>query len=374
MSPTVELAITGWSVISSVGIGIETFSENVRQGRSGARVLAGYAAGTLPFEQACTVPEFEATRFLGSKRTRTLDRATTMAVTATGMALQHSALEITPANESQVGVVLGTSNGSLKSTCEFTRQTFVQRRPHLVSPELFPNTVMNCAAGQCAIWHKLKAVNTTIAGGRLAGLLALRYAARILRAGYAEALVTGGVEEFSEELAWGAYHTSQGQIGSDVLLGEGGAMFVLEPARAAEAAGRTRLATVLACEAGVYASTNGVRAQVQMEGLAACIRRALDRAGVLPDDVWGISARESGFSDLDDIEDRALRITLGTTGGRCRLAIARLAGDCFSASGALQLAGLLALFARDRRGAGRIGVVTSLAHGGGVGCAVIREG
>ncbi len=87
---------------------------------------------------------------------------------------------------------------------------------------------MNCAAGQCAIRFKARAVNATISGGRLSGLLALQYASQMLRQGYADRLLTGAVEELCVQTAWA--HRGLIQLGKRqaVPLGEGCAMFSLE--------------------------------------------------------------------------------------------------------------------------------------------------
>src|SRR5262249_35540582 len=212
---TDPLVISGWGVLSPIGIGLEAFSAGLAANQPASAPVPGAAERRLPCTAACTIPAFDAVTYLGPKRTRSLDRVTALSVAATGMALADSGLPVTPDTEARIGVVLGTSNGSLRSACEFTRDTFVHVRPYDVSPELFPNTVMNCAAGQCAIWHRLRAVNTTISGARLAGVLALRYASRVIRGGYADALVAGAAEEFSDEMAWGAYHASNGVLGRD---------------------------------------------------------------------------------------------------------------------------------------------------------------
>ncbi len=205
------LAITGWGVISPIGVGRDSFIEGFWEQRPGSKVITEYPTGALPFDRACTIPEFDTPRFLGPRGTRTMDRTTGLAVAAVGMALEHSGIDV-EAQQARAGVVLGTSTGSIKSISDFTRETLVQERPYLVNPALFPNTVMNCAAGQSAIWHRLKGVNATISGGRLSALLALRYAGLAIRRGYADVLFTGALEEFCEQSAW-TYHHTRSKLG-----------------------------------------------------------------------------------------------------------------------------------------------------------------
>lgn len=363
---TAPIAITGRGVISPFGVGNDAFAEGLRADRPARRAQGGLG----PAGEACTLEGFEASRYLGSKGTRVLDRTMGFAITATGLALQDAALPASPQRSASTGLVLGTSNGSPRSTFEYTRETLVGKKPYLVSPELFPNTVMNGAAGQCAIWHQLRAVNTTLSGGRMAGLLALRYASRMLRLEHADVVVAGGVEEFSQEMAWASQLAADAIGEPSPVLGEGCAMFVLQRSSGAPGgAGRPR-AELLACEVRLAAAATSVGSPLA-GALGECIGRALASAGVAPQDVWAVSRRRSGLSALDEAEDSALARALGGREVERPLDIARLVGECFSASGALQLAALLEAFERDGR-PGRVGIVTSLAHGGGVGCAVVR--
>src|SRR5207245_10097832 len=71
--------------------------------------------------------------------------------------------------------------------------------PNYVNPMEFPNTVINSPAGQAAIKHKLRGVNSTISAGLVSGLYAIHYASEFLRFGRATALLAGGVEELSDE-------------------------------------------------------------------------------------------------------------------------------------------------------------------------------
>ncbi len=364
-------AITGWGVISPIGTGRDEFAAAVREGRSGVRPLAELGLpGPLPFREACIVPDFQVAKILGTRKgTRVLDRTAALAVGATTLAIRDSRIDASPAYEDRAGLALGTYNGSISRFIELLTETMTLAEPWMVSPEAFPNTVMNFAAGQCAIWHRLRAVNTTISGGRLACLLALRYAWRALRFGYADAMVAGSVEEMSRELAWGAHHALAGQ-GSVPPVGEGCGMFVIEDRACAEAAGRRAHAELLACQASFYQGD----VEDAARALAACVRRALEEAGVAAEDVWAVSLRESGVRRLDAAEERGLGMAFGRSRPPKVVAIGRLLGEAFGASGAFQLAALLAAFAdAGEEARGKVGLVTALSNSGGVGCALVRN-
>lgn len=357
-----DVVITGWGVVSSIGIGNDDFVEGVRSRSSGMKPIEGFEDSSFPMEQACIVKDYNVAKVLGKKKgTRVLDRTAALAVGATAMAIRDAGVEMTEDLEHETGVVLGTLNGSVSRIVELLRDTQTTEEPWMVSPEAFPNTVMNFAAGQCSIWHRLRAVNTTISGGKLACILALRYARRMLQFGHAGAILAGSTEEFSEMIAWGAHKTAP--EGATPPLGEGCGMFFLESAERAEKAGRKPRATLLSCEMDFHNEGD------QGETVAACIKRALDKAGATTKDVWAIA--ESGLGVIDHAEARGLELALAGHTPAHRYPVGRHMGYCVSASAALQMASLLALF-RGEEGQGRIGLVTSASVNGSVGCAVMR--
>lgn len=365
-----SVAITGFGVISPIGIGAQEFTTGILEGRSGLKPINGVCASPLPFDQACVIPEFEVKTYLGKKGTQSMDRTTGLAVAASGMALQHSGVAITPANETRSGVVLGTSTGSMRSISTFTKETFVQHPPYLVSATEFPNTVMNCAAGQCAIWHNLKGINATVSGGRLSSLLALRYALLKLRLGYTDLVLAGGVEEFSEHTAWAFHHVMQGMRSEILPIGEGCVMLVLEKSAAAKCAGRSVRAEMLACEIQMYPLAQQPNCGQLTEGLTSCIQTALDSAGVSPRDVWGVSLQGCG-GELGDPETRALTTILKDNTGVQYVGISPLVGETYSAAGVFQIAAALARLSHSTAH-DRVVLVTSFSRGGSVGCAVLR--
>src|SRR6185295_2478049 len=85
----------------------------------------------------------------------------------------------------------------------------LQLGPAHASPLDFANSVINAAAGQAAIWHNLRGVNSTLSAGEASGLQAIAYAADLIRGGRAEALLAGGAEELCFESFLGYYRAGR---------------------------------------------------------------------------------------------------------------------------------------------------------------------
>ncbi|KUM84718.1 MULTISPECIES: beta-ketoacyl synthase N-terminal-like domain-containing protein [Streptomyces] len=359
--------ITAWSAVSAFGIGRETFSAGVRS-RQPVVTALDPERWPAPVDRACLVPGADPRELLGRKGTRSMDRVTGLAVAAVGRLLDDGEGGRIPGLDEDTGLVLGTSNGSVSSIMAFTRDSLTQDRPYLVDPARFPNTVMNCAAGQSAIRHGLRGPNVTIAGGRASALLALNHAQRLQRCGHARSVVCGAVEEFSAERAWLEWHARPEQDPGDAsraaLTGEGCAVLLLETGTD-PAAGRPVLAEVAAVEIALPADEKNTGPV-----LADCLRRALHRAGLSAEDVWALAPAGTP-GPYGAQESTALAEVLGAH-DPIRLSCTDLLGDTNAASAAFQIATLLASAEGDPAAAGRAALVTTADPDGVVGCAVLR--
>ncbi|MFG1674469.1 beta-ketoacyl synthase N-terminal-like domain-containing protein [Micromonospora sp. NPDC049282] len=338
--------VTGCGVVSAAGDSVTDVLTAIRAGTAVRTDVRDRFAEPLPEAEAPAIAGFDVRGLLGRKGTSFLDRATALAMVACGRALADGELTPDDDNRHRIGVVLGTTTGSLKSTMDFSRETLVQDKPYLVNPVLFPNTVMNCAAGQAAIRYGLRGVNATVAGGPLAFLYALRYALNAIRRGYADALLVGGVEEYTPNTAWAARLTDAGPAG------EASAVYLL----------RRRDAEAVGARAEVLSVATGFAPDAADAGLAGCARRALAAADVRAADVWALAG--------DDSDGDALRGVVPTAVER--LPVRPALGDCQAAAGALAFGALLARYAEEPEPAGRPALIMARSRDGGVAAAVVR--
>ena len=353
-----RVTVSGWSAITSVGVGAAALARQLAAAvpaSQGVPVSHLYEE-PLPSPHAHALADFDVRAHLGRRGTSSYDRATALAVVCCRDALADAGLSLDGATRGRVGVSLGTSLGSFKSTSDYSRDTLVQDKPYLVNPMLFPNTVMNCAAGQVAIRLGLRGINATIAGGPLAFLNALRYAANVIDCGYADVMLTGAVEEYTPHRAWAAHLG-----GACVPAGEAAGVFVLtgkQPPRWAAAQGSAR---ILAVATG-YGPGGG---ENQDRALAGCVDRVVRQAGVAPAAVTAVYTGEGEETDLREYGPAARVL-----GHQPRRVLAkRLLGECDAASGAVSLAVALA-----SGGHGELSLLTGRGADGAVGAAIMMQG
>jgi 3-oxoacyl-[acyl-carrier-protein] synthase II len=389
--------ITNWSAVSGYGHGRAAFTAGVLAARRTDTPIDP-ARWQVPDARACLVPQFDPRTALGRKGTRTMNRVTGLAVAAVGELAARTGRDADGATATATAgaatgkpgdldeldgpdgfeaeplgggtaLVLGTTTGSVQSMMDFTRASVTGERPFDVEPGLIPNSVLNCAAAQCAIWHQMQGPNTTLAGGRASGLLALAYARRLLLLGRAEAALCGGAEEYSPARSWLEHH-SRG--GTPALLGEGAAVV-----RVQLADGPGTLASILALESMV--SRPG---QDEADMVKTTVRRALERAGVARSQVWAAAAGGSGTGE---------RLALARLFGSAALDrvpnTADLLGDTGAVSATFQLIAILvagqaaaddaddsASPVSGSAGPGRIAVLSCVEPDGATAAAVLRLG
>ena len=339
---TSRVVVTGAGVISAAGAGVEEFERNLYAGCSGVgpSPLLGETA------IAAEVRNFNPQTWLGNKGIRVLDRSARLLSVAAHMALTSTGLQQQEAGEGDpnLGLVCGTMFGSVHSITSFD-WSGVTDGPAYVNPMEFPNTVINSPAGQAAIKHKLRGVNSTISAGLVSGLYAIHYAAEFLRFGRATALLAGGVEELCEESFF-----SFGKVGvlsksgalrpfspdrDGAVLGEGSALWMLETAESAQARGAKPLLEILGF--GAAHDAHDIRTyRVRAEGATSAIEQALSAAQTSPESIGCIIAGASGSRAGDEMELNALRNIFGARLDKIPVCAPKAAfGEALGASGAL---------------------------------------
>jgi len=246
------VAVTGFGIVSPIGIGHVQFWDALCAGKSGIAPLPN--AQQVP-RIAARVREFSPREFIRSPHLRRADALSQTIVSAARMALTDAGLDDRPPDPERIGVVVGSAIGNMSESTQYLGRVFT-KGPALASPMLFPNLVLNAPASYAAMEIGCLGANLTVSQGEVSGEHALMVGCDLIRAGRADVVLAGGGDECAEMVTaayrdfralssqrggaeWGSPYDEQR---NGIVLGEGAAMLVLEsPARA-----RRRRATVYA--------------------------------------------------------------------------------------------------------------------------------
>lgn len=357
-----RIVITGLGVVAPNGLGKEEFWNNCAAGVSGIKSITLFDTSTYRCHHAGEISDFHPEQYLGAKGLRNLDRTTLLALVAAKLAIEDAKLEITDENRNDIGVVLGSTMGSVHSISEFDK-VGLREGPRYVNPALFPNAVINSPASQVAIRFGLRGLNSTISTGFSASLDAIGYAMDMLRLGRAKTLLVGGVEELCIQTFLGFYKLrllatspngalplfepfSERSCGT--LLGEGAAFFVLEPREQALERNGAIYGDLLGYDSQFHPASMH-RYDPEAAGPIVVMRGALNMAQVDFEDVDHISACANSIKAGDTMEQTAIRAVFGSRAHDVTISsVKSMIGESFSAGGALQLAATLGVFARQQ--------------------------
>lgn len=298
------VVVTGIGCVSAVGIGREENWSAILNGQGGVAAIDRFDATDYPVRIAAQVNDFDPSRYMDAKDARRADRFIQYAVAAAREAVDHATLTIDDSNAERVGVIIGTAMGGLQ-TFEDGVRTLHTRGPGRVSPFFVPMMLPDMATGIVSIQLGAKGPNLATVSACASAAHAIGEAAATIRRGDADVILAGGSEAavtpagVAGFAAAGALSTRNDDpehasrpfdLHRDgFVLGEGGAVLVLESLSHAIARGATPLAVVSG-----YGTTADASHIVQPspggEGAARAMTLAIARAGIGPADVSYINA------------------------------------------------------------------------------------
>ena len=354
-----RVVITGTGVIAPLGDSRQELHDALCNGRCGIRPVDHFADAALDDPLVGEIGSFDPAKYLGKRNFRPLDRTSQLLASAAQLALDDSGCTLEMREKRAVGLVAGTTFCSIHTISQFDRRALTEG-PSYASPLDFANTVINAAAGQTAIWHKLHGVNSTISTGITSGLEAIAYAAGLIREGHEQAILAGGVEELCIESLLGfqqagllslaqasaaSYPAPFDSSQTGFALAEGAALLMLEERSAA----RTRGATILAEVKGYGSSFDCGSDEHDLAAVnmrATCIEQsmnaALRDAHGAPWSIDAISASANGNRFNDQCEAQGIRRAFNGRSGMLPITATKsMIGESLGASGAIQAADMV---------------------------------
>jgi 3-oxoacyl-[acyl-carrier-protein] synthase II len=135
-----RVVITGIGAITPVGLEVEKFWENVKNGNHGIKKISIIDTDNLAVHVGADIPEFNPKDFMDRKEAKRMDRFTQFAVAAAKEAFKDSGLNAENYDPWDMGVILGSGIGGLE-TIETEKHKLDNRGAEKVSP--FFKTLFN---------------------------------------------------------------------------------------------------------------------------------------------------------------------------------------------------------------------------------------
>ena len=333
-----RVAITGYGVVAPCGVG----KQNFWQGLLGPGVSGSHSVEIENWDPA--------PYFAGPKEARRADRCEQYALAAASEAISQSGP--LPYNSPRIGTIFGTGIGGLR-TLEEQVIVRVEKGERRVSPFLVPMMMSNASGAAISMRYGYQGPAETICTACAAATHALGYAARLVAWGRCDAVISGGAESAATITAVAGFANMTALSTTKVskpfdatrdgfIFGEGAAVFVLE-----------RLDLALARNAKIYGEVLGAGSNADAHhitapspggvGAIACMRLALDDAGLSPSDIKQVNAHGTSTPLNDAAEASAVAEVFGSTKPPMT-SIKGVTGHPLGAAGALEAAAVLLSF------------------------------
>ncbi len=325
MSESRRVVVTGLGLISPLGIGVDASWKAALTGKVGIGPITQFDASSYPVRIAGEVKDFDPAQYIDAKEIKKMDRFIHLAMAASMMASEDSGLKITPENAEQVGVIIGSGIGGLKSI-EHYHKALLEKGHRRVSPFFIPMVCINLAAGNVSIHLGAKGPNASLVTACATGSHSIGEAFRLIQRGEADAMFAGGSEAVICPLAVAGFgamkalstrndqpEKSSRPFDSDrdgFVLGEGTGILVIES-----------LENAIARNAKIYAEIVGYGMSgdayhisspaPEGEGAARCMRAALKDANITPDKIDYINAHGTSTKYGDELETMAIKTVFG---------------------------------------------------------------
>ena len=335
-----EPVVTGFGVVSSIGIGAERFWRAVLAGETAAHPVRSFDPSPLRNTIACEIDGFVPAAVDGCDEP---PRAS-----ALGICAAREALATAGVDPAAVGAVcVGTTMGDLP-----TIESFFGAGEH---PELVSRVTSRTLAERIAEALRIAAPAFTMGTSCSAGNLAIFRGVDLIRTGRATTVLAGGSDAFSRLAFIGftrmramapARCTPFDQGRKGILLGEGAGFVVIESREWAERRGAPMYAMIAGC--GLSCDAHHISTPAPYgRGAAAAMAAALDDADIEPEQVDFVSAHGTGTIHNDAAEAAACTTVFGSHRPYVS-SLKALIGHTLGAASAIQ-AVACTLSLRDRR-------------------------
>jgi 3-oxoacyl-[acyl-carrier-protein] synthase II len=346
-----RIVVTGLGLVTSVGYDVASSWEALCQGKSGVAEIESYDTSRYRVYFGAQINNFDPSPYMDRKEIRRADPYEHMAIATSKQALEQAGLQITEKNADDIGVYIGSGIGGMWTLHDGFKVLF-ERGPDRISPFLVNMMIVDGAPGMVSIMTGAKGPNWAAVSACATSGNTVGEAWETIRRGDSKAMIAGGSEKGITPIAMAAFDNMhalsrrnddpQGAsrpfdaTRDGFVMGEGSGMLILEDLEFAKARGATILAEMVG-----YSSTGDAYHVTEPapggEGLVRAMRRALQKAGLRPDQVDYINAHGTSTPYNDRTETQAIKTCFGEHAYRLAISSTKsMIGHTLGAAGAVE--------------------------------------
>ena len=339
--------------VTPLGANLEETWAGLLAGRSGAGPITKFDASKLQVRFACEVKGFDPLAYMDRKEARRYDLFAQFALAASHQAITQAGLEGKFPTPDRTGVLIGSGIGGM-ATFEEQCSVYLTKGPDRVSPFFVPMFIPDIAAGLVSIRYGLKGPNFCTVSACASSAHAVGESYKMIRHGAADAMITGGSEAAITGLAIAGFQNMKAlstrndeperasrpfdKDRDGFVLGDGGAVLVLESLEHAQRRGATIIAELIGygLSGDAYHITSPAP---EGEGAQRAMRACLEDGNIDRHDVLYINAHGTSTNQGDIAETQAVKAVFGDQARKLIFGSTKsMTGHLLGAAGAFECA------------------------------------
>ncbi|WP_428224375.1 beta-ketoacyl-[acyl-carrier-protein] synthase family protein [Flavobacterium sp.] len=318
-----RVVITGMGIYSCLGTSLEEVKESLYQGKSG--IIFDEERKEFGFQSALTgmVPNPELKALLNRRQRISIGQETEYAYMATIEALKNAKIEDSFFDENEVGILYGNDSVS-KAVIEATDIVREKKDTALIGSGAIFKSMNSTVTMNLSTIFRLRGVNMTISAACASGSHSVGLGFHLIKSGLQDIIICGGAQEinkfgmasfdglgvFSPREKDPTKASRPFDKNRDGLVPSGGgATLILESYESAVKRGAPIIAEVVGYG---FSSNGGHISTPNVDGPSTAMRRALEQAGVSPDEITYINAHATSTPLGDANEAKAIYEVFGS--------------------------------------------------------------
>lgn len=347
-----RVVVTGIGMISALGLNAEEFREALFEGRQGIKEITSADVSNLRYKKAGEVRNYDEKEHFDKKSLMFIDRFAQFAIVTAREAIKQSGIEwTTDSQRERTAIITGTGAGGQGNLDNYYIDLFCKKKTRF-PPTTVPRAMSNAGASQISMEFGIYGPTYTVTTACSSSNHAIGQAFHLIRHGLVDTAITGGSET---PLGYGNLKTWESmrvvspdtcrpfsKDRSGMVLGEGGAILVLETLESAEKHGADIYAEIVGF--GMSADAKHVT-NPSSAGAARAMKGAL-RDGKLDENQVGyINAHGTSTQANDAMETEAIKMAFGDHAENIAISSTKsMHGHTLGAAGAVEaVATVLAL-------------------------------
>lgn len=346
-----RVVVTGLGLVTSLGNDLATSWQALCEGKSGISEITAYDVSQYRVRFGGQIKTFDPSLYMDRKEIRRSDPYEQLAIATTKQALAQANLHITDDIADDVGVYIGSGIGGLV-TLHDQFKVLYDRGPDRISPFFINMMIIDGAPGLVSIMTGAKGPNWAAVSACATSGNTVGEAWETIRRGDAKVMIAGGAEKAITPIAMAAFDNMhalsrrnddpQGAsrpfdaTRDGFVMGEGSGMLILEELEFAKARGATILAEMVGygCTSDAHHVTDPAPGGL---GIARAMQRAMQKAGLRPEQVDYINAHGTSTPPNDRTETQAIKTVFGEHAYKLAISSTKsMIGHTLGAAGAVE--------------------------------------